>query len=114
MWPLSIALARPSSLSGSSPRCFVLPSALAADPRNGVLGQDARRSTAVTCTGVQTENSYSLIAQLREVGIPVIMLSGSIEFAMPISLKGVVMLEKPVKEEQLLEHLRPIATRQQE
>ena len=34
-WPLSIALARPSSLSGSSPRCFVLPSALAADPRNG-------------------------------------------------------------------------------
>ena len=60
------------------------------------------------------ENSYSLIAQLREVGVPVIMLSGSVEFAMPISLKGIVMLEKPVKEEQILEHLRPIAARQQE
>ena len=63
---------------------------------------------------LRDENSYSLIAQLREVGIPVIMLSGSVEFAMPISLKGIVMLEKPVKEEQILEHLRPIAARQQE
>ncbi len=55
------------------------------------------------------ENSYTLIAQLRQEGIPVVMLSGSIESSAPALLEGVVMLEKPVTEEQMLEHLRPIA-----
>jgi len=55
------------------------------------------------------ENSYTLIAQLRQEGIPVIMLSGSVESSAPALLEGVMMLEKPVREEQMLEHLRPIA-----
>ena len=54
------------------------------------------------------ENSYQLIAQARDSGIPVIMLSGSLEFPMPISLEGIALLEKPASEAQILEHLRPI------
>ena len=40
--------------------------------------------------------------------MPVIMISGSIEFPPPVSLEGVVMLEKPFTEAQLLECLRPL------
>jgi CheY-like chemotaxis protein len=54
------------------------------------------------------ENSYTLIAQLRQEGIPVIMLSGSIETPAQALPEGVMMLEKPVREEQMLEHWRPI------
>jgi DNA-binding response OmpR family regulator len=45
--------------------------------------------------------SYGLIAQLRERGVPVIMLSGSFEFPAPVTLEGVAMLEKPVSEAQI-------------
>jgi hypothetical protein len=49
---------------------------------------------------------YSLIAQLRELGVPVIVLSSSIEFPPPMSLEGVMMLEKPFTEAQLVQCLR--------
>ena len=54
------------------------------------------------------ENSCQLIAQARDLGIPVIMLSGSLEFPVPISLEGIALLEKPASEAQILEYLRPI------
>jgi hypothetical protein len=41
------------------------------------------------------------------------MLSGSIESSAPALHEGVTMLEKPVKEEQMLEHLKPIARARQ-
>jgi hypothetical protein len=41
------------------------------------------------------------------------MLSGSIESSAQALLEGVNMLEKPVREEQMLEHLRPIARARQ-
>jgi len=43
----------------------------------------------------------TLIAQLRQEGIPVIMLSGPIEAPAQGLLQGVMMLEKPVREEQI-------------
>jgi DNA-binding response OmpR family regulator len=54
------------------------------------------------------DNAYGLITQLREQGIPVIVISGSIEFPAPISLEGVMMLEKPFSEAQLLGCLRSL------
>jgi DNA-binding response OmpR family regulator len=53
-------------------------------------------------------HAYGLIAELRGLGVPVIMISGSIEFPPPVSLEGVVMLEKPFTEAQLLECLRSL------
>jgi CheY-like chemotaxis protein len=72
-----------------------------------------RPDVALVDFHLRGENSYTLIAQLRQEGIPVIMLSGSIESPAPALLEGVVMLEKPVREEQILEHLRPIARTRQ-
>src|SRR6476661_6624133 len=40
-------------------------------------------------------DSSGLIAQLRNEGVPVIMLSGSFERPAPASLAGVTMVEKP-------------------
>ena len=54
------------------------------------------------------ERSYSLIARLREQGVPIIMLSGSFEFAAPPSIEGATLLEKPVSEAQLIAHLSPL------
>jgi CheY-like chemotaxis protein len=51
-------------------------------------------------------NTYELIARLRGLGVPVVMISGSIECPLPISLEGVTMLEKPFSEAQLLGCLR--------
>jgi CheY-like chemotaxis protein len=51
------------------------------------------------------ERSDGLIAQLRQQGVPVILLSGSFEFPTPLSLAGTTILEKPVSEAQLLAHL---------
>ena len=53
-------------------------------------------------------DSSGLIAQLREKGVPVIMLSGSFEFPAPASLEGVTMVEKPISEAQILQYLKPI------
>ena len=54
------------------------------------------------------EDSSGLIARLREEGVPVIMLSGSFEFPVPVSPEGVTMVEKPISEAQLLQYLKPI------
>lgn len=54
------------------------------------------------------ERSYSLIARLREQGVPIIMLSGSFEFAALPSIEGATLLEKPVSEAQLIAHLSPL------
>jgi DNA-binding response OmpR family regulator len=57
---------------------------------------------------LRDDNAYGLIAQLREVGVPVIMISGSIELPPPVSLEGVLMLEKPFTEARLLDCLRSV------
>jgi len=54
------------------------------------------------------EDSSGLIAQLRDEGVPVIMLSGSFEFPASVSPMGVTMVEKPISEAQILEYLKPI------
>jgi CheY-like chemotaxis protein len=71
-----------------------------------------RPDVALVDFHLRGENSYDLIAQLRQEDIPVIMLS-VIESSAPALHEGVVMLEKPVTEEQMLEHLRPIARARQ-
>jgi hypothetical protein len=56
------------------------------------------------------ERSDGLIAQLRQQGVPVILLSGSFEFPASSSLAGTTILEKPVSETHLLltwAHLLP-------
>ena len=53
-------------------------------------------------------DSSGLIAQLRNKGVPVIMLSGSFEFPAPVSLEGVTMVEKPISEAQILQYLKPM------
>jgi DNA-binding response OmpR family regulator len=53
-------------------------------------------------------DSSSLIGQLRNEGVPVIMLSGSFERPAPASLAGVTMVEKPISEAQILQYLKPI------
>jgi CheY-like chemotaxis protein len=55
------------------------------------------------------ERSDGLIAQLRQRGVPVILLTGSFECPAPSSLVGTTILEKPVSEARLLAHLRAIA-----
>jgi len=59
------------------------------------------------------ERSDGLIAQMRQQGVPVIMLSGSFEFPPPRSLVGATVLAKPVSEAELLTHLGPLAIRQE-
>jgi CheY-like chemotaxis protein len=83
------------------------PAATTAEAREVILG--GRPDVALVDFHLRGENSYTLIAQLRQEGIPVIMLSGSIETPAQALPEGVMMLEKPVREEQMLEHLRPIA-----
>jgi CheY-like chemotaxis protein len=83
------------------------PAATTAEAREVILG--GRPDVALVDFHLRGENSYTLIAQLRQEGIHVIMLSGSIESPAQALLEGVMMLEKPVREEQMLEHLRPIA-----
>ena len=87
------------------------PAATTAEAQEIIMG--GRPDVALVDFHLRGENSYTLIAQLRQEGIPVIMLSGSIESPLPASLEGVMMLEKPVGEEQILEHLRPIAITRQ-
>jgi CheY-like chemotaxis protein len=87
------------------------PAATTAEAREVILG--GRPDVAMVDFHLRGENSYTLIAQLRQEGIPVIMLSGSIESSAPALHEGVTMLEKPVKEEQMLEHLKPIARARQ-
>ena len=53
-------------------------------------------------------DSSGLIAQLRNKGVPVIMLSGSFEFPAQVSPEGVTMVEKPISEAQILQYLKPI------
>ena len=53
-------------------------------------------------------DSSGLITQLRDKGVPVIMLSGSFEFPAPVSPEGVTMVEKPISEAQILQYLKPI------
>jgi DNA-binding response OmpR family regulator len=53
-------------------------------------------------------DSSSLIGQLRNEGVPVIMLSGSFERPAPASLEGVTMVEKPISEAQILQYLKPL------
>ena len=86
---------------------MVRPAATTADAREAITA--GRPDVALVDFHLRGENSYTLIAQLRQEGIHVIMLSGSIESPAQALLEGVMMLEKPVREEQMLEHLRPIA-----
>jgi CheY-like chemotaxis protein len=87
------------------------PAATTTEAKEVIMG--GRPDVALVDFHLRGENSYTLIAQLRQEGIPVIMLSGSIESPAQALLEGVMMLEKPVREEQILEHLRPIARTRQ-
>ena len=53
-------------------------------------------------------DSSGLIVHLRKEGVPVMMLSGSVEFPAPVSPEGVTMVEKPISEAQILQYLKPI------
>jgi DNA-binding response OmpR family regulator len=55
------------------------------------------------------EQSNSLVIGLREQGVQVIMLSGSIETS-PVA-SSITLLEKPISESMLLAHLSSIARR---
>jgi DNA-binding response OmpR family regulator len=72
------------------------------------LMAERRPHVALVDFHLRDGHSYDLIAQLRARGVPVIMISGSIEFSPPVSLEGVVMLEKPFTEAQLMECLRSL------
>jgi len=87
------------------------PAATTAEAKEAIMA--GRPDVAMVDFHLRGENSYTLIAELRQEGIPVIMLSGSIESSASALHEGVVMLEKPVTEEQMLEHLRPIARARQ-
>jgi CheY-like chemotaxis protein len=54
------------------------------------------------------EDSSGLIAHLRDQGVPVIILSGSFEFPASVSLPDVTIVEKPISEAQILQHLKPL------
>jgi DNA-binding response OmpR family regulator len=72
------------------------------------LMAERRPHAALVDFHLRDDNAYGLIALLRELRVPVIVISGSIESPPPISLKGVVMLEKPFTEAQLLGCLRSL------
>ena len=69
---------------------------------------EGRPHVALVDLHLRDNHAYGLIAQLRELEVPVIVISGSIEFPPPISLEGVMMLEKPFSEAQLLGCLRSL------
>lgn len=69
---------------------------------------ERRPHVALVDFHLRDDNAYGLITQLREQGVPVIVISGSIEFPPPISLEGLMMLEKPFSEAQLLGCLRSL------
>jgi CheY-like chemotaxis protein len=75
------------------------------------LVAERRPHVALVDFHLRDGNAYGLIARLRELGVPVIMISGSIEFPLPISLEGVTMLEKPFSETQLLACLRSLVAK---
>jgi CheY-like chemotaxis protein len=52
------------------------------------LMAERRPHVALVDFHLRDGNAYGLIARLRELGVPVIMISGSIEFPVPISLEG--------------------------
>jgi ActR/RegA family two-component response regulator len=54
------------------------------------------------------ERSYGLIDQLYDQGIRVVVITGYADAALPPS-KAAVILQKPVREDQLLVNLRPRA-----
>ena len=72
------------------------------------LMAECRPHAALVDFHLRDDNAYGLIALLRELRVPVIVTSGSIESPPPISLKGVMMLEKPFAEAQLLGCLRSL------
>jgi DNA-binding response OmpR family regulator len=72
------------------------------------LMAERRPQVALVDFHLRDDNAYGLIALLRELRVPVIMISGSIESPPPMSLKQVVMLEKPFTEAQLLGCLRSL------
>jgi DNA-binding response OmpR family regulator len=72
------------------------------------LMAERRPHVALVDFHLRDDNAHGLIALLRELRVPVIVISGSIEFPPPISLKEVVMLEKPFTEAQLLGCLRSL------
>jgi CheY-like chemotaxis protein len=57
---------------------------------------------------LRDDNACGLIMQLRAQGVPVIVISGSIEFPAPISLEGVMILETPFSEAQFFGCLRSL------
>ena len=62
------------------------PAATTAGAKEVIMG--GRPDVALVDFHLRGENSYTLIAQLRQEGIPVIMLSGSIESPLPALLEG--------------------------
>jgi hypothetical protein len=93
----------------NSPRCllWVLPwlkSSGAPDKHPNLVAHVARmrRPSISTCAS----NAYGLIALLRELRVPVIVISSSIEVPLPISLNSPVMLEGLFTELQLFGCLR--------
>jgi DNA-binding response OmpR family regulator len=72
------------------------------------LMTEGRPHLALVDLHLRDNHAYGLIAQLRELRVPVIVISGSIESPPPISLEGVMMLEKPFSEAQLLGCLRSL------
>jgi CheY-like chemotaxis protein len=57
------------------------------------------------------EQSNELVTRLTVQGVPVIMLTGSPEFFPVPLVKGTTILEKPVSEAALLEHLLPLVAK---
>ena len=57
------------------------------------------------------EQSNELMTRLTVQGVPVIMLTGSPEFFPVPLVKGTTILEKPVSEAALLEHLLPLVVK---
>jgi DNA-binding response OmpR family regulator len=72
------------------------------------LMAERRPHVALVDFHLRDDNAYGLIAVLHELRVPVIVISGSIESPPPISLEGVMMLEKPFTEAQLLGCLRSL------
>ena len=63
------------------------PAATTAEAKE-VIMEEAGPDVALVDFHLRGENSYTLIAQLRQEGIPVIMLSGSISLLRQLCLKG--------------------------
>jgi DNA-binding response OmpR family regulator len=72
------------------------------------LMAERRPHAALVDFHLRDDNAHGLIAQLRELRVPVIVISGSIEFPPPTSFKELVMLEKPFTEAQLIGCLRSL------